>query len=97
MWELKSAGAEEIFQEYEYGDSKVKPQQKVMFDTAKGRAIRRPQMTRDDISPVFFQHYPAYKNGQLNISELARVYNLNRTTVYKYISLLKWDILWLMA
>ena len=33
--ELKTAGAEEIFLEYEHGDSKVKPQQKVMFGTAK--------------------------------------------------------------
>ena len=34
------------------------------------------------------RHYPAYKRGQLNVSELARVCNISRTTAYKYISLL---------
>lgn len=172
--ELKAAGAEEIFLEYEHGDSKIKPQQKALFDTAeagdsivvlevprlarstqqlceiidiirqkklrlvivgsitldcrdghadpmseaflqmagvfsqlelamirervrsgmanakaKGRKIGRPQITKDDIPAVFFRHYPAYKNGQLNVSELARVCDLSRTTVYKYIYLLE--------
>lgn len=172
--ELKTAGAEEIFLEYEHGDSKIKPQQKVMFDTAKpgdsiivlevprlarstqqlcevidtvrekhlrlviigsitldcrdghadpmseaflqmagvfsqlelamirervrsgmanakakGQKIGRPHITKDDVPAVFFRHYPAYKNGQLNVSELARVCDLSRTTIYKYISLLE--------
>ena len=33
--------------------------------------------------------YPAFKNKQLNVSELARVCDLSRTTVYKYIDLLE--------
>ncbi len=32
--ELKTAGAEEIFLEYEHGDSKIKSQQSAMFDQA---------------------------------------------------------------
>ena len=172
--ELKAAGAEEIFIEYEHGDSKIKSQQAAMFaqaqasDTvivlevsrlarstqqlceiieiirkknlrlvivgsitldcrngqadpmseaflqmagvfsqlelamirarvrsgmenakAKGARIGRPQATREDIPASFLRHYPAYKTGQLNISELARVCDLSRTTVYKYISLLE--------
>ena len=172
--ELKSAGAEEIFLEYEHGDSRVKPRQAEMFaqakagDTiitlevprlarstqqlcdiidrvrekrlrlvivgsitldcregqadpmseaflqmagvfsqlelamirarvrsgvanarAKGRPIGRPQTTKDNIPTIFLRHYPAYKNKQLNVSELARVCDLSRTTVYKYISLLE--------
>lgn len=171
--ELKSAGADTLFLEYEYGDSKVKSQQEAMFvqaqagDTiltlevprlarstqqlceiidrvrekrlrlviigsitldcregradpmseaflqmagvfsqlelsmiqervrsgmanakAKGKQIGRPQITADSIPAIFLRHYPAYKNGQLNISELARVCDLSRTTVYKYLSLL---------
>ena len=31
----------------------------------------------------------AYKNGQLNISELARACDISRTTAYKYIELLE--------
>lgn len=172
--ELKNAGAEEIFLEYEHGDSRVKPQQAQMFakaqagDTiitlevprlvrstqqlceiidlvrekhlrlvivgsitldcresqadpmseaflqmagvfsqlelsmirarvrsgmanaaAKGARIGRPQTTKDDIPAIFFRHYPAYKSGHLNISELSRVCDLSRTTIYKYISLLE--------
>ena len=56
---------------------------------AKGKQIGRPQTTRDDIPAVFLRHYPAFRNGQLNISELARVCDLSRTTVYKYIGLLE--------
>ena len=172
--ELKSAGAEGIFLEYEHGDSRVKPQQAQMFaqaqagDTiitlevprlarstqqlceiidlvrekhlrlvivgsitldcregqadpmseaflqmagvfsqlelsmirarvrsgmanaaAKGVKIGRPQTTKDDVPAIFLRHYPAYKSGHLNISELSRVCDLSRTTIYKYISLLE--------
>ena len=55
----------------------------------KGVKIGRPPLNREDIPPVFYRHYPAYKNKQLNVSELARVCDLSRTTVYKYIALLE--------
>ena len=172
--ELKAAEAEEIFIEYEHGDSKIKSQQAAMFDQAaagdtvivlevsrlarstqqlceiiervrekhlrlvivgsitldcrngqadpmseaflqmagvfsqlelamirsrvrsgmenaraKGRQIGRPQVSKEDIPAAFLRHYPAHKNGQLNISELARVCDISRTTVYKYIGLLE--------
>ena len=172
--ELKQAGAEQIFVEYEHGDAKVKSQQKAMFaeaqagDTiivlevsrlarstqqlceiidlvrekhlrlvivgsitldcrngqadpmseaflqmagvfsqlelamirarvrsgmenarAKGRQIGRPQVSKEDIPATFLRHYPAYKSKQLNVSELARVCDISRTTVYKYIGLLE--------
>ena len=56
---------------------------------AKGKQIGRPQVTADDVPSGFLRHYPAYKRGQLNVSELARVCNISRTTAYKYISLLE--------
>ena len=172
--ELKSAGADTLFLEYEHGDSKIKSQQEAMFaqaqagDTiltlevprlarstqqlceiiervrekrlrlviigsitldcregradpmseaflqmagvfsqlelamirervrsgmanakAKGKQIGRPQTTKDCIPAIFLRHYPAYKSGQLNITELSRVCDLSRTTIYKYISLLE--------
>ena len=55
---------------------------------AKGAKIGRPQTTAEQVSATFLRHYPAYKSGQLNLSELARVCGISRTTVYKYISLL---------
>ena len=172
--ELKAAGAEKIFLEYEHGDSKVKSQQEAMFaaaqpgDTiitlevprlarstqqlceiiekirekrlrlvivgsitldcregradpmseaflqmagvfsqlelamirervrsgmanakAKGKQIGRPRITIEDIPANFLRHYSAYKKGQLNMSELARVCDLSRATAYKYISLIE--------
>lgn len=56
---------------------------------AKGKKIGRPQTNADDIPPIFYRHYPSYKNGQLNISELARVCGLSRPTVYRYIKMLE--------
>lgn len=56
---------------------------------AKGAKIGRPQATADDIPAVFLRHYPAFKNKQLNLSELSRVCDLSRTTVYKYLNLLE--------
>ena len=56
---------------------------------AKGAKIGRPQATADDIPAVFLRHYPAFKQKQLNVSELARVCDLSRTTIYKYIDLLE--------
>ena len=56
---------------------------------AKGARIGRPQVTATDVPSGFLRHYPAYKRGQLNVSELARVCNISRTTAYKYINLLE--------
>jgi DNA invertase Pin-like site-specific DNA recombinase len=56
---------------------------------AKGAKIGRPQATVEDIPANFLRHYPAFKNKQLNVSELARVCDLSRTTVYKYLNLLE--------
>ena len=51
--------------------------------------IGRPQVTAQEIPQNFMRHYPSYKAKQLNISEFARVCDLSRTTVYKYLSLLE--------
>jgi len=56
---------------------------------AKGAKIGRPQATVEDIPAAFLRHYPAYKSKQLNVSELARVCDISRTTAYKYIGLLE--------
>ena len=56
---------------------------------AKGKQIGRPRLVMEDLPANFLRHYPAYKNGQLNISELARVCDLSRTTTYKYISVVE--------
>ena len=56
---------------------------------AKGKQIGRPRLAIDDLPANFLRHYPAYKKGQLNVSELARICELSRTTTYKYISIIE--------
>ena len=56
---------------------------------AKGRRIGRPHVSADDIPSSFLRHYPSFKAKNMNLSELARICDLSRTTVYKYISLLE--------
>ena len=38
---------------------------------------------------IFYRHYLAFVKVELNVSELARVCDLSRNTVYKYIKLLE--------
>jgi len=56
---------------------------------AKGKQIGRPQITVDNLPSGFLRHYHSYKQGYLNISELARVCDISRTTAYKYLRLLE--------
>lgn len=56
---------------------------------AKGAKIGRPETTRDDIPAIFYRHYPAYQAGNLNIAEFARVCDMSRTTIYKYLKMVQ--------
>ena len=56
---------------------------------AKGKQIGRPTTTSDDISHIFLKHYPKYKTKEINVSEFARLCNMSRTTIYKYIKLVE--------
>lgn len=78
-----------VFAELELGMIRERVRSGMSNAKAKGVRLGRPELTKDDIPQNFYRHYPAYKNGQLNISELARVCELSRTTVYKYIEALE--------
>ena len=54
---------------------------------AKGRQVGRRPTSKDDIPAVFYKHYPAYVAEQMNVSELARICDLSRPTVYKYLKM----------
>ena len=83
---LQMAG---VFSQLELAMIRARVRSGMVNAKAKGVRIGRPQATADDIPQIFLRHYPSYKNGSLNVSELARVCELSRTTVYKYISLLE--------
>ena len=83
---LQMAG---VFSQLELSMIRVRVRSGMANARAKGAKIGRPELTADDIPPVFLRHYPAFRNKNLNLSELARVCNLSRTTVYKYIDILE--------
>lgn len=56
---------------------------------AKGKQIGRPTTTSDDVPHIFLKHYPSYINKSINVSEFARLCNMSRTTIYKYIKLVE--------
>ena len=78
-----------VFAELELGMIRERVKSGMANAKAKGARIGRPPLTKDDIPQVFYRHYSAYKNKQLNVSELARVCELSRTTVYKYIEMIE--------
>ncbi len=45
---------------------------------AKGKQIGRRPTTRADLPAVFLKYYPAYVNGTMTVTELARVCGLSR-------------------
>ena len=55
---------------------------------AKGRRIGRRPTTKDDIPAIFHKHYAAFRDGKMNVSELARVCGISRPTAYKYLKLI---------
>ena len=55
---------------------------------AKGKKIGRPKVTSEDIPNIFLKHYPKYKMKAINISEFARICDMSRTTIYKYIKMI---------
>ena len=77
-----------VFAELELRIIRERVRSGMMNAKAKGRSIGRPQTTVDDIPNSFLRHYPSYKVGKMNLSELARICGISRTTAYKYIGLL---------
>jgi len=77
-----------VFAELELSIIRARVRSGMQNAKAKGKQVGRPKLTREDIPAVFLRHYEAYREGRLNISELARVCGLSRPTVYKYLKLI---------
>lgn len=54
---------------------------------AKGKVIGRPVITIENFPSIFIKHYPKYRVGQINKSELARLCRMSRQSIHKYISI----------
>lgn len=57
----------------------------------KGSKIGRPQLTLDKIPAKFLQYYPMLKKKEISISDLSRMLECSRTSIYKYIRLMEQD------
>lgn len=77
-----------VFAELELAITRARVKSGMDNAKAKGAKIGRPKSTADSIPAIFYRHYPAYAAGNLNVAELARVCDMSRTTVYKYLKML---------
>ena len=81
---LQMAG---VFSELELQMIRARVKSGMANAKARGAKVGRPKLTKKDIPAMFYKHYPAYAAGKMNITELARVCDLSRPTVYKYIKM----------
>lgn len=56
---------------------------------ANGVQLGRKETTIDDIPNSFIKHYDKLASKQINVSEMARMCNLSRNSVYKYRKILE--------
>ena len=54
---------------------------------AKGAVIGRPQTTVENLPPSFLKHYPKYTAKQITQQELARLCDVSRQSISKYIKI----------
>ena len=78
-----------VFAELELSMIRARVKSGVANARAKGKHIGRPKTTADDIPAAFLKFYPAYKSGKLTATEYARVANIGRTTLYKYLKIVE--------
>lgn len=55
----------------------------------ESKRIGRPQTTKEDIPEVFFTYYPIYEAERITATEFARLFNVSRPTIYKYIRIVR--------
>jgi len=82
---LQMAG---VFSELELQMIRARMKSGMANAKARGAKVGRPKLTKEDIPALFYKHYPAYAAGKMNLTELARVCDLSRPTVYKYLKLI---------
>lgn len=83
---LQMAG---VFSELELAMIRTRVRSGMANARAKGKQIGRRPGTKEDIPSMFLRHYPSYRNGRMNISELARICGLSRPTVYRYMKMME--------
>ena len=77
-----------VFAELELAIIRARVKSGMANAKSKGKQIGRKPTTKEDIPAAFYKHYPIFVAGKINISEFARICNLSRPTVYKYLRLI---------
>ena len=54
---------------------------------AKGKTIGRPAVTRETLPAKFWEYYPLYNKKKINVSDMSRLMQCSRGTIYSYIRL----------
>ena len=82
---LQMAG---VFAEVELAMIRARVRSGLQNAVSKGRKLGRRPLAKEDIPAAFYKHFPLYRSGNLNVSELARVCGCSRPTVYHYLVLI---------
>ena len=53
----------------------------------KGKKIGRPKLTAERIPDKFWRYYRLHQEGSITISDMAKLLNCSRTTVYSYMDI----------
>lgn len=75
-----------VFSELELSMIRARVRSGVANARAKGKQIGRPALRQEDIPDRFWRYYAMYQSQQINTSELARLSNISRPTVYRYLA-----------
>lgn len=76
-----------VFAEMERNMISQRVKQGLENAVAEGKKLGRKATTSDDIPAIFYKHYSKYVNKDINASEFARLCDMSRPTIYKYIKL----------
>jgi DNA invertase Pin-like site-specific DNA recombinase len=55
---------------------------------AKGVRLGRPSLDKNNIPQLFYKYYPDYTNGRINKVEFARLCNVSRQMLYRYLKII---------
>lgn len=76
-----------VFAEMERNITSARVKSGMRNAAAKGSIIGRPKTSIENLPVDFLRYYPKYRDKQINLSELARLCQKSRQTMYKYINI----------
>ena len=75
-----------VFSELELSMIRARVRSGVANAKAKGKQLGRPPITAERIPDSFYRYFVKLQAGEINVTELARLAQVSRPTVYRYLS-----------